>query len=388
MRAVLPALLCLLLGCPTHDGGDLPARAQDDHGDRHDDEPGDRAEKVSLDERAVARARIVVAEVQKEVLAGSVEAPAEVLLDPDRTAHVSPLVEGQLLEVKAAIGDAVKQGQVLVVLQSIALGETRASLAEARAAVQVARANHARQQELAAAGVGVQRNLVEAQGELDRAQARLSGLQSRARVYGGAGKGATTVIRSPISGRVLERHATVGEVVSPGADLFKVADLGKVWVVGQVYAQDVALAQQGAAVTLSLPALPARTFTGTLDYVAPALDAHTRTLPVRVVLDNEDGSLKPGLFGTLRLADPRAGSGPVPAITSAAVQTVEGRDVVFVPAREPGTFATRPVRVGPRVGELVPVLEGLKVSDRYVRQGAFVLKSKLRAGELADGHDH
>jgi len=139
---------------------------------------------------------------------------------------------------------------------------------------------------------------------------------------------------------------------------------------------------------LTLQALPGRTFTGSLDYVAPSLDERTRTLPVRVVLDNPDGVLRPGLFGTLSISPDDAGGETVPAVSSGAVQRLGDETVVFVPGDEEGEYRAVPIVTAAHSGDLVRVQSGLRPGDRYVTAGAFVLKSELSRGELGEGHAH
>lgn len=391
MKALSPvtALLVILFaacGGPTSPSGEKH-ESPDDHGhEAHSDHQ--RPRFVHISPEAVARAGIVVSEVQTVPAVGGIEVPAEVQAEPDRLAHVSSVVSGQIDRVTVAVGDRVEAGQPLAVIRSVALGEARAGVSRARADVEVAEANFRRQQELKREGIGAERQFLEAQAALRRAQAERSAAQRALEVYGHGGQGSEITIRSPIAGRVIARHATVGEVVSPGAVLFEITDIEQVWVVGRVYQQHAGQVREGATALLTLQALPERSFTGTLDYVAPSLDERTRTLPVRLALPNPDGALKPGLFGTLSISEAVQGSQTVPAIEERALQRLEDETVVFVPGDEPGEFEAVEVSAGPRVGALVRIEHGLQSGQRYVADGAFVLKSELRRGELGEGHDH
>ncbi len=380
MRGVVAGFAALaLVGC----GAD---RSHDDEeGHEHHAEAFSQVVRISAS--AAERAGLRIETAEESAVFGGVEVPAEIQLDPDRTAHVSSIVQGQIADVRVSIGARVEAGDTLCVLRSTALGETRADLAQARAELEVARANQRRQRELQEAGIGARRNLVEAEGALERARARLSGLQSRARVYGGSGRGSESEIRSPIGGEVLERHATRGEVVDPGTTLFVIADLSEVWVMGQVFAQDVAAARLGAPGRLTLRSLPDQEWSGPLDYVSPALDEHTRTLPVRITMRNEDRALRPGLFGVLHL--PGAENPPdLPVIEAAAIQDIDGESYVFVP-EDAERYRAVVVRTGRREGPRVEILGGLSPGDRYVAAGAFVLKSTALNAELAEhGHGH
>ncbi len=260
-RRLLWMTLFALAACGNRGGG------EPEHHDEHDEhsERGDGERVVHLSDKAMERSDIQLGKVSAESLVGAVEVPAEVQLNPDRVAHVTPLVEGQVASVKAQLGDRVSKGDVLTTLTSVVLGEARAEQARASSAVTQARAEFERQKQLREEGIGSERKFVEAKGELDRAESQLAAARSRLRVYGGGGAGGASVaIRSPLDGVIIDRHATPGEVTSSDQPLFVVADVSVVWVVGRVYEQDVAAAQIGAPAAVTLQAYPGRTWPGTI----------------------------------------------------------------------------------------------------------------------------
>lgn len=379
-------VLIPLLGCGNRSAPEHVDEAHEDHAaEGHEGEEG-HADHVLLTREAVETSGIRVEPATKQRLLDGVAVPAEVVLDSERVAHVRSPVEGPISEVKVSLGDRVRSGDILAQVRSVAAGEARASLAEARARVEVARAAVARQEELVRSGVGAQRNFIDAQGELRTAEAELRAAGERSRLYGGSGGGSGTVIRAPLDGEVLERHATVGEMVHSDDPLFLIGDLSNVWILAHVYEQDVAVARVGLPARLTLDAYPGQSWQGNLTYVASRLDPETRTVEVRLELPN-DGSLRPGLFGTLWL--PPAGTDPsraVLAVPESAVQRVEGGEVVFVEAA-PNRYEPRPVQLGARGAGLVEVLGGIAEGARVVVAGSFVLKSELLKGEVG-GHDH
>lgn len=378
------ALTLLLAGCPgQHD-------EHDQHEDAVDDRHEERAGVVQLSEIGIERSGITVAPVRRELLVGGVDVPAEVQLNPNRTAHVAPMVTGQIDEVHVSLGDSVRAKQALATIRSVALGEARSAVANARAAVEVARANFLRQEELKREGIGSQRAYLEAQGDLRSAESNLAAANERLQVYGGRkGAGSMTVIRSPLDGTVIEKHATTGEVVSEGSSLFMVSDLSRVWVLGRVYEQDVSAASVGAPAVVSLQAYPGKSWNGEVSYVSHTLDPHTRTLDIRVELDNLDGILRPGLFGRIALSPEGEGAAPVLVVPEGAVQRIEGQALVFVATGEPGVFRRTFVTLGVHARGLVEVRDGLADGDQVVESGAFTLKSELLRSRLSEGdHGH
>lgn len=377
-------------GCDQAGAGDAEAGGHEGEHEAHRaGAEGHDAGLVAIDERAVERAGIETAAVELGSLGADLVVPAEVQLDPDRVAHVAPLVAGQLLSVGASLGERVEAGQALAVLRSVALGEARAELARARALVDVARSSYERQHTLWREGIAAERDYLEARFELRRAEAERDAARAGLMVFGvSGGSGPDMPIRSPIAGAVTERHATQGENVEAADNLFVVADLSRVLVLGRVYEQDLAALRPDMEATVELRAYPGRAFSGRVSLIASALDEATRSRAVRVVLDNPDGALTPGLFGTLRLRGEPGDDRRVPIVPEAAVQQLEERAVVFVPAGGPGEFRAVPVVTGRRSAGRVEVLDGLEGGERVVAQGAFVLKSQVMRGRLGGGHAH
>lgn len=377
-------------GHEEHAGED---EAHDDHGhgeERHDDHGHDDGEEqvVRISPEVLSRNGIRLGTAEAGVLAGAFEVPAEVQLNPDRVAHISPLVEGQLLSVDVTLGDRVEAETQLARLRSVELGQARAELSRTTSLRDVAEQNRDRQRRLREEGIASERSLLEAELAYEQADAERDAARSRLRVFGlRGGSGPDMTLESPIAGVVVERHATRGENVSPDDTLFIVADLSRVWVIGRVYEQQVAQVAPGMSATLTLNAYPGRTWTGTVDFVGATLDESTRTLPIRVEIDNPDGQLRPGLFGSLRLASGQPTSTSV-VVPLSAVQTVDNRTVVFVPGHEDGEFAAHPVTTGREDTRQVEVLEGLEPGARIVVEGTFILKSELMRGELGHGHAH
>jgi cobalt-zinc-cadmium efflux system membrane fusion protein len=369
----------LLFGCQGEPGH------SDDRGHTTESDYQESAGVVRVSKAGLERSGIRTAPVRRELLVGGVDVPAEVQLNPDRTAHVSPMVTGQIDDVHVSLGDSVEEKQALATMRSVALGEARSGVANARAALEVARANFVRQEELKREGIGSQRAYLEAQGDLRRAESNLAAANERLHVYGGRkGAGSTTVIRSPLDGTVIERHATRGEIVSDGSSLFLVSDLSKVWVVGRVYEQDVSAARVGAPAVVTLQAYPGTSWKGEVSYVGHTIDPHTRTLGIRVELDNADGILRPGLFGRIALSPEGGDATPVLVVPEAAVQRIEGKPVVFVSTEELGVFRQTYVALGTRARGLLEVRDGLAEGDEVVVSGAFTLKSELLHGRLSD----
>jgi cobalt-zinc-cadmium efflux system membrane fusion protein len=185
---------------------------------------------------------------------------------------------------------------------------------------------------------------------------------------------------SRMEGTVVGRHASVGESVSAGDELFTVADLSTVWVDFQVYRQDFAKLRVGQRVRLAAQGLPATEVR--LAYLSPSTETHSQSLLARAELSNSGGAWTPGLFvqGEAAVEEFTALS-----VRLDAVQQLAQGPVIF--AREHRDhYAARPVRLGRRDGEFVELAEGPNAGTVYVARNSFVLKAELGKGEA--GHDH
>ena len=140
---------------------------------------------------------------------------------------------------------------------------------------------------------------------------------------------------------------------------------------------------------VTLQAYPGKDWRGEVCYVSHTLDPHSRTLAIRVELDNPDGTLRPGLFGRISLSPEGERAEPVAFIATSAVQRVDGQAMVFVATEEPGVFSPTLVTLGAQTQGKVEVRAGVVEGDRVVVSGAFTLKSELLRGRLSEGdHEH
>ncbi len=392
---LLISLLGFTLGC----GGD--AAHADEHGHEGEEEGGHGAEEerdehsgeIVLDEHVIERNGIKTEPARRRLLLGSLEVPAEVQVNPDKTAHISSLVPGRLSEIRAALGDHVEQGDVLAIVDSIELGRARADLLSAKARKKAADAEAERMGTLADEGITARKFRIEAQSRADQADAEVAGARATMSVYSlRGGSGPELALRSPLAGTVIERHASPGEIVDRETRNFVVADLTQLWVMGRVYEQELGRVAEGVAAEVALIAYPGRTWPGVVDYVASTLDEDTRSVAIRVVLENPEGILRPGMFGTIALADVDAGvnggSSEVLSIPDAALSSVGDRTVVFVTGDEPGAFVPRDVVPGASAHGFVEIREGLKEGEQTVVHGAFILKSEFLKGSIGEGHAH
>jgi cobalt-zinc-cadmium efflux system membrane fusion protein len=318
---------------------------------------------------------------------GTLIANGTITYDADRVSVVSSRTEGRIVSVKADLGERVERGTVLALVESSEVGQTRGDLERARVAVDIARRNYEREQRLFAEQISSQKEMLEAEAAYRSAQAEYSAAEAKLRAFGATGgEGATFGLITPVSGTVVERNATPGQMVGPSANLFTVADIGRVWITVDVYEGDLRRVRKGAQAVVIPTALPSESFTGHVTYAGGVVDSATHTFKVRVELENSERRLRPGMFAQLRIQTPVAGdSASTMVVPEEAVQELGGKSVVFVAGSEPGSYLVRPVTVGARAGSgMLLIRDGLEAGDRIVVRGAFQLKAELTKASFGE----
>ncbi len=196
----------------------------------------------------------------------------------------------------------------------------------------------------------------------------------------------TLTLYSPANGVVLEKMAVAGMRFMPGEPLFKIADLSSIWLLADVFEQDLALVHVGQSVNISVNAYPDKVLTGKVSYIYPTVTPETRTAKIRVELDNPNGILKPEMYATVQLA---SGHGKADAlmVPDSAVLDSGTRQIVLVQRAE-GLFESREVKLGMRGNGYVEVIEGISAGENVVVSANFLIdaESNLKAAIGGFGH--
>jgi len=189
----------------------------------------------------------------------------------------------------------------------------------------------------------------------------------------------TMTIRSPHTGVVIAKHANEGMKVDPGMQVFRIADLSRVWVLATLYEYQLPYVEKGMKATMSLPYIPGQEFEGEVIYVYPYLEKKTREVQVRLEFDNPDDLLKPGMFASVQLTNTLAAEKTL--VPRTAVLDTGERQVAFV-SRGEGKFEPREVRLGVATGNgQIEVISGLKPGEMVVTSGQFLIDSEAKIRE-------
>jgi cobalt-zinc-cadmium efflux system membrane fusion protein len=352
----------------------------------------EEANAIHLTADMVRDLRISTATVAERSGAQEVTVLGEIAVDQERYAEVTPVTGGQVVRVLVQLDASVRAGAPLVQLRSPELGRSRADLLVAEARRDLARQTLDRKRALANERIVAQREVQEAEAAFRTADAEARAASTAVSALGIAGDPADGdaslfYVRSPIAGRIIDRHVALGQHADPSVALFTVADLSRVWVMAQAFERDAVTVRVDSVAHVTLAALPGEEFDGRVAVVGRQVDAGSRTLPIRIELNNRSGVLRPGMSATARLEAGGQGR-TILTVPAAALQRVGDRWLAFVPKGQ-YEYEMRAVGRGRDLGNDLEVVSGLKAGETVVVDGAFLLKAEAekRSGG-ADEHGH
>lgn len=432
-----------------------------------------------LDASIAKQAGIEVTTVRPRRMSASIEVPAEVEFDATRVTRITPRVSGVAREVQANLGDSVQVGDVLAVLDSVVLGEAKsqyierqqdfrvaeaeharnqtiyegtqrllaaatseaapgeiqqrlegipvgeakARLLRAHAAVQLARLDAARETQLYETKINAERDVQMARATLAAAEAdflaireeiaftrqkdqfaaeralriarsALDAAERRLHILGltndeiaalgtASHEGLSRYeLRSPVAGRVVERHVAPGEAVEDAHTLFVLADTASLWLMANVYERDLPALRENQPVLFTVDGLTGESFQGRLSWISSQVDDKSRLIPVRAELDNADGLLRARMFGRARII--LRDNADVLSVPVESVQTDGCCQLVFVREAD-DLFTPRKLRLGASGGGYVEVLRGLREGEAIVTAGSFLMKTEILKGSIGAG---
>ena len=335
------------------------------------------------------KAQFELSEVQTMNVTPWLEVAGRIEANEQLVTRIGASVTGRVTQVLAEVGDRVRVGQTLARVTSPELTNMQLNYLRAYStASQAQRALERAQQLIQADVIGTaelqrrESELVVARAEMRAASDQLvqAGLPIEAidRLREQGNLHPSAAISATLTGVVIERKISPGQVAQPGDPLFTVANLDNVWVVGALPEQVARSVVAGQGVEIAVPALGDRVLSGKIVYVGDTVSVDTRSVMIRTQVDNARRDLKPQMLATMRI---RGEEQNTLAVSAQAVVRENDRDHVFV-RKSDLVFRLTPVELGPAQGDMRPVLKGLTAGAEVVAKGAFHLNNERKRAEL------
>jgi cobalt-zinc-cadmium efflux system membrane fusion protein len=348
---------------------------------------------VRLTEEKRKELGIEVASAQPGSLKTQLALTGTISVNTDRFVRMVSRIPGVVREVRKNLGDMVRAGEVMAVIDSRELADAKGAYLAATERVTLTADTFQREKDLWEKKISPAEDYFKAKQAHTEARIELRLAKQKLMALGFADAALKQLaseseasftryeIVAPLAGTVIEKRLNVGESVKDDTEVFHVADLRTVWVNLNVPPVDLRFVEKGQRVHITagagLPEVEAR-----ISYIGALVVEDTRTVPVRAELSNADGRWRPGLFVTARLTTKETTASVL--IPKAALQTIEGKPSVFVQTQE--GFEARPVTLGQSNETHTEITAGLAAGERYAATETFVLKADL--GKSEAGHQH
>lgn len=372
--------------------------ADDNDGHDHDSDADDHEdEALRFDTDTMEEHGIEIAIAGRGLLHIHAEFPGEVVLNPECVSHIIPYVSGVVQKINKKLGDAVKKGEVMAVLESRELSEIQSSFLVAKERVTLAETTHEREEKLWEQNISSETEYLDAKQHMAESKIELEVAKQKLLSLGFDAEYLSSLsfldeislthydITAPFDGVVIEKHIAIGEVVADDFDAFRIADLSTVWVNLTIYQKDLGSvrAEQSVEITAREQGLVT---SGIISYLSPMIDTATRTVTGRVELKNPGMVWRPGLFVMGNIETDEAEVSVL--IPRTALFMIDNETVVFI--RDGDVFESKPVTIGRSNETDVEVLSGIKPGDHYVAKGGFVIKAELVTAGMDShaGHGH
>ena len=341
---------------------------------------------------AALASRLKIGEPQVHDVANSLQVAARVETDASRVARIGSPVAGRIIKLLVLEGQNVRRGAVMATLHSTDLSDTQFAFIKAFSQQNLAQQATKRAEALVKADVIGSAELEKRRAELLQASTEASAFRAQLHGLGmtdAAIKKLETTrqlnadypIVASISGTVLERKVTIGQIVQPAEMAFLVADLSNVWLVADVPEESAGLLHKGMRVIVNIPALPDEKVEGKLSYVSPVVDPATRTVQVRMDLPNPSGIYKPAMLASMTFVDHSERRITVP---STAVVRENNKNHLFI-QEAPNRFILREVTLGEEYGDEYVLEDGVKQGEKIVLDGTFHLNNQRKQNAIKGG---
>ncbi|MAK99298.1 MAG: efflux RND transporter periplasmic adaptor subunit [Citromicrobium sp.] len=329
---------------------------------------------VELTDEQIKASQLDIVAASASSLGAEIIAQGSVATSPQGQAVLSAGAEGRVARIAKRLGDPVRRGETVATIDSREAAAITADVTSAQARAELARTRLEREQKLFDEQVTARADLETVRAEYQQALAEVSRARQAAAAANASGR--TIAVRSPIAGRVTGAPVVLGSYVTAQDELYRIANANSVQIEAAVPAEDARRIAAGAAARVEAPGgeITARVLS-----VTPTADVENRSATV-VLAPASGAGLLPGEYVRVRIESRTPeGTGGALVVPAEAVQSVDGRDVVFV--RTANGFKVQPVQVGARTSERVEILGGLAAGTRIAGRKAFLLKAELGRGE-------
>jgi cobalt-zinc-cadmium efflux system membrane fusion protein len=359
-------------------------------------QPERRDEGVKLSERQIAAGNFAISEATAGTLNKRIAVPGTIVPSGERIAKVSVRLVGTVAELRKRLGDNVREGDVLAIIESREVADAKSQYLAARVAFELQETLFNRSKSLFDSKVSSENDYLRAKTLFEDMRIKFDVARQKLFALGLTGDQIAALpqqpveslrlqeLRAPMSGRIAERRVDLGSLVGregQESELFVIVDSRVVWAELALPATDLAMVREGQQISVA-PGQGVDPLPATIMFVSPLLDKDTRLARVVASVENPSHVLRPGMFVTAHIPVQQIQADIV--VPKSAVQSVDGQSAVFV--RTPEGFEPRKIVTAREDSKSFEVTSGLSPGDRIATANTFVLKADLGRGEATHAH--
>lgn len=262
--------------------------------EKKDDDPKENSTETCLTDRQLKKLKPIT--IEPSTVIEKLRLNGKVVYDPNAVVNYVSLVSGVITNTFVSLGDKVQKGQVLAEIRSSELNEMNTKVKQLEGELKVAKRELESQQSFYDDNIASERELIKAQSEKQNMEAELEKLQSNLELYSSAKSKNVFQIRAPQSGYLVDNNLVTGlQMGAEGESLFTISDMDQVWVNMNIYATHLNFVKEGMPIAIKVNSYPNKVFDGEISWISHVMDPEENVLKARVILDNDDLLLKPGL---------------------------------------------------------------------------------------------
>jgi cobalt-zinc-cadmium efflux system membrane fusion protein len=321
--------------------------------------------------------KITIEPVQKRAVSESINLTGNITYNNDHVVQFNSLVEGIITKTTFSLGDYVKKGQVLAEIKSTELNSMQAQSKSFQSQLAVAQRNLQSAKSMFEDGIASQKDLMQAQSELDVLKSSLENVRANLAMFSASSERSVFLIKAPTEGYIVAKNISPGMQITDASEpLFTISDLKEIWVLVNVYTSNLKNVSENMPVDVTTPAYPGEIFKGKIAMLAKVFDAEEHVLKARIVMENKNLKLKPGMTADI-VIDKSKGGDMLAALPAKAVIFDNNRDHILI-YKDDCTIETREVNPIIKNNNWIYFDKGVNEGEMVITKNQLLIHERLK----------
>jgi cobalt-zinc-cadmium efflux system membrane fusion protein len=332
-------------------------------------------EKFCIDK--ALKEKITIEPIQKRTVSESINLTGNITYNNDHVVQFNSLVEGIITKTTFSLGDYVRKGQVLAEIKSTELNSMQSESKSLQSQIAVAQRNLQSTKSMFEDGIASQKDLMQAQSELDVLKSSLENVRANLALFSASSERSVFQIKAPTEGYIVDKNISPGMQITDSSDpLFTISDLKEIWVLVNVYTSNLKNVSENMAVDVTTPAYPGEIFKGKIKMLAKVFDAEEHVLKARIVMENKNLKLKPGMTADISI-DKSLGDKILLAVPAKSVIFDNNRDHILI-YKNDCTIETREINPVVKNNNWVYFDKGVKEGEMVITKNQLLIHERLK----------